>query len=168
LVVKCGENYAGALTEILSAHLNGTETSVFLGQLMKSKMATDDVDALFQTHVDFVASIRCLSLSPLVQNNDRVRTEYRKEGNHLSTARIWAKMLVDEGGNSLQCDVENGGTNQRAQLLVPFKNLNKSQTALKEYKEAISPFNLRENSFTEKNQPGPSRGDICSDRGCTP
>ena len=150
LIVKCGANHVGALTEILSAYLNGTETSVFLGRLMLSKMDTDEVDAIFQTHADFVESVRCLSLAPMVQNIDRVRTEYRKEGNILRTARIWAKTLVDADGNSLKCDVENGGDNQRAQLLVPVHNLNKAQQALKEYKGAISPFSLRENNFIER------------------
>jgi hypothetical protein len=51
LIVKCGENHVGAITEILSTYLNGIETTVFLGRLMLSKMATDAVDAIFQTHL---------------------------------------------------------------------------------------------------------------------
>jgi hypothetical protein len=70
LIVKCGENHVGALTGILSTHLNGTDTSVFLGRLLISKMATEEVDEIFQTHADFVTSIRCLSLSPVIQNLD--------------------------------------------------------------------------------------------------
>ena len=94
----------GALTEILSTYLDGTETSVFLGRLLISKMATDEVDAVFQTHADFITSIRCLSLSPVIQNLDRVRTEYRNDGNILRTARMWAETLIDKDGNSLKCD----------------------------------------------------------------
>ncbi|KAI2499330.1 hypothetical protein MHU86_15174 [Fragilaria crotonensis] len=150
LIVKCGENHVGALTEILSTYLNGTETSVFLGRLLISKMSTDEVDAIFQTHSDFVTSLRCLSLSPVVQNIDRVRTEYRTEGNILRTARLWAKTLLDEEGNSLRCDAENGGDNQRAHLLVPVENLNRARQALAIYKESISPFSLRENHFAER------------------
>jgi hypothetical protein len=150
LIVKCGENHVGALTEIPSTYLNGQETSVFLGRLLISKMETEEVDAIFQTHADFVTSIRCLSLSPVVQNLDRVRTEYRKDGNILRTARMWAKTLIDNDGHSLKCDAENGGNNQRAQLLVPVHNLNKARKALLEYKESRSPFSVREHQFTER------------------
>jgi hypothetical protein len=150
LTVKCGENHVGALTEILSTYLNGKDTSVFLGRLLISKMDTTEVDAVFQTHADFVTTLRCLSLSPVVQNIDRVRTEYRKEGNILRTARLWAKTLIDENGNSLKCDAENGGDNQRAQLLVPVSNLNMARQALLEYKESIAPFSMRENTFVER------------------
>lgn len=150
LTVKCGENHVGALTEILSTYLNGKDTSVFLGRLLLSKMDTSEVDAIFQTHVDFVTTLRCLSLSPVVQNIDRVRTEYRQEGNILRTARLWAKTLIDEEGNSLKCDVENGGDNQRAQLLVPVSNLNMARKALIDYKESIAPYSMRENKFVER------------------
>ncbi|KAI2511594.1 hypothetical protein MHU86_2848 [Fragilaria crotonensis] len=150
LVVKCGENHVGALTEILSAHLNGKDTSVFLGRLLLSKMETEEVDAVFQTHADFVANLRSLSLSPVVQNLDRVRTEHRKEGNILRTARMWAKTLTDADGNSLQCDAENGGDNQRAQLLVPVDKVNMARAALIAYKESISPYSMREDNFLKR------------------
>jgi hypothetical protein len=150
LIVKCGENHVGALTEILSSHLNGQETSVFLGRLLISNMETTEVDAVFQTHANFVTSLRCLPLSPVVQNLDRVRTEHRKAGNIMRTARMWAKTLIDTDGQSLQCDVENGGENQRAQLLVPAKNLTSARQALLDYKESISPFSVRETHFAER------------------
>ncbi len=101
LIVKCGENHVGALTEILSTYLNGKDTSVFLGRLPLSKMETDEVDAGFKTHADFVANLRSLSQSPVVQNLDKVRTEHRKEGNIMRTARMWAKTLTDADGYSL-------------------------------------------------------------------
>jgi hypothetical protein len=83
-------------------------------------------------------------------NIDRVRTEYRTEGNILRTARLWAKTLLDEEGNSLRCDAENGLDNQRAHLLVPTENLNRARQALAIYKESISSFSLRENHFAER------------------
>ena len=150
MIVKCGENDVGALTEILSTYLNGDDTTVFLGRLLLSKMDTEEVDAVFQTHADFVTNIRSLSLSPAVQNLDRMRTEYKKEGNTMRTARAWAKTLTDAEGNSLQCDAENGGDNQRAQLLVPADKLNTARRLLQEYKESISPFSMRENNFMKR------------------
>ena len=143
-------SHVGAVTEILSTFLDGTETSVFLGRLLISKMATDEVDAVFQTHVDFITSIRCLSLSPVIHNLDRVRAEYRKEGNILRTAWMWAKTLIEKDGNNLKCDAENGGDNQRARLLVPANKLYVARQAIIAYKESVSPFSVRENNFMER------------------
>jgi rubrerythrin len=67
------------------------------------------------------------------------------------SARIWAKKLIDADGHILKCeDVENGGDNQRAQLLVPVDKLNMARQALVEYKESISPFTMRENNFRKR------------------
>ena len=60
---------------------------------------------------------------------------------------MWVKRLTDSGGNSLQCNLENGGDNQRAQLLVPADKLNMAWQFLKECKQRIPPFSTRENNF---------------------
>ena len=80
----------------------------------------------------------------------RVQTEYKKEGNTIRIARAWAKTLTDAEGNSLQCNVEIGGDNQQAQLLVPADNLNMARQFLQEYKESMSPFSMRENNFLKR------------------
>ena len=95
---------------MLSTFLNGDNITVFLGCLLLSKMETGDVDAIFQTHADFVSNIQSLSLSLAVQNLDRVQTEYKKEGNTMRTAWEWAITFTDSEGS---------GDNKRAQLLVP-------------------------------------------------
>ena len=148
LVVKCGENHVSALTEILSTHLDGSATSVFLGRLLLSKMSTHEVDSIFQTHADYVKNTRILSLSPVVQNVDRIRTEYSSKGNLDRSTRTWATNLKDTKGNSLKCDAENGGDNRRAQLLVPLEHLVQVRQELAKYKESVSPFSHRENNFS--------------------
>ena len=57
----------------------------------------------------------------------------------MRTAQEWAKAWADGEGNSLQCNVENGGDNQRAQLLVPADKLNMAWRFLQEYKDSIPP-----------------------------
>ena len=148
LVVKCGENHVSALTEILSTHLDGSATSVFLGRLLLFKMSTHEVDSIFQTHADYVKNTRILSLSPVVQNVDRIRTEYSSTGNLERSTRTWVTNLKDTKGNSLKCDAENGGDNRRAQLLVPLEHLVQVRQALAKYKESVSPFSHRENNFS--------------------
>ena len=59
----------------------------------------------------------------------------------MRTARAWAKTLTDEEENSLQCNAENGGVDQRAQLPVPADKLNMAQQLLQECKKA-SPCSL--------------------------
>ena len=51
----------------------------------------------------------------------------------MRTAWASAKTLTDVEGNSLQCDIENGGDNQRAQLLVTADKLNMAQQFSQDY-----------------------------------
>ena len=148
LVVRCGENHVGPLTEILSAYLDGTKTSVFLGRLLLSKMSTQEVDAIFQTHADYTAKTRVITLAPIIQNVDIIRTEHRSTGNIERNTREWATTLSDSKGKSLQCDADNGGDKRRAQLLVPEEHLEQANKELKLYKESISTFTQREAEFT--------------------
>jgi hypothetical protein len=60
------------------------------------------------------------------------------------------KTLTDEEGNSLQCNAEYGGDDQRAQQLVPTDKLNIDQRLLQEYKESISTFSMRENNCLKR------------------
>jgi hypothetical protein len=127
LTIRCGENHVGALTEILSKYLDGTNNAVFLGRLLLSKMSTADVDAIFQTHADFMTKTRILTMAPIIQNVDLIRKEYGESGIIEHSTRKWATTLVDKLGNSLQCDAENGGDTRRAQLLVPIQNMVQAQ-----------------------------------------
>ena len=148
LSIKCGENHVGPLTEILSAYLDGTNTAVFLGRLLLSKMSTAEVDALFQTHADYMTNSRTISMAPTIQNVDLIRTEYNDATNQERNTREWATSLKDTAGNSLRCDADNGGDSRRAQLIVPVEHMAQVQHLFKAYKESISTFNQREAAFT--------------------
>ena len=145
--MRCGENHVGPLTEILSAYLDGTENTVFLGRLLLSKMSTAEVDAIFQTHEDYLSKTRVHSMAPTIQNVDLIRKEHTDTGIIERSTRSWASSLLDKLGNSLQCEADNGGDTRRAQLLVPVENLVQAQQAFKEYRERISTFNQREAEF---------------------
>jgi hypothetical protein len=159
LAIKVGENHISTLTEILSAHLDGSQTTVFLGRLLISKMLPEEVDALFTTHADFIANTRILSLAPLVKNIDILRTEHSTHNVTTveRTTREWTASLRDQDGSSWKCDVENGSDNREAKLLVPLEHLEKARTALRKYKESIAPFSKRETTFSDKiNQAHPT------------
>ena len=148
LSIKCGENHVGPLTEILSAYLDGTNTAVFLGRLLLSKMSTAEVDALFQTHADYMTNTRTISMAPNIQNVDLIRKEYNDANHQERNTREWATSLTDKAGNSLRCDADNGGDTRRAQLLVPVEHMAHVHHLFKAYKESISTFNQREAAFT--------------------
>ncbi len=153
LIVKCGKNHVDTLTEKVSTYLDGTETSVFLGRLLVSKIVTNKVDAVFQAHSDFITSAWCLSLSPAIQTFWQSATWVYKEGNMMRTARMWAKTLIDNDGKQSEMWRERGQHNedckdvgrnidrQRWQqsemwLLVPANNLNIARRAIIDYKES--------------------------------
>ena len=148
LTIRCGENHVGPLTEILSAYLDGSSTTVFLGRLLLSKMSAEEVDAIFQTHADYLTNTRILSLAPSIKNLDTIRTEHRETGNINRTTREWATSLKDDQGNNLQCDAENGGSSRKAQLLVPAEHLELAKQQFQIYRECVSTFNKREAEFT--------------------
>jgi hypothetical protein len=159
LAIKVGENHISTLTEILSAHFDGLQTTVILGRLLISKMLPEEVDALFTTHADFIANTRILSLVPLVKNINILRTEHSSHNATTveRTTREWTASLRDQDGSSWKCDVENGSDNREAKLLVPLEHLEKARTALRKYKESIAPFSKRETTFSDKiNQAHPT------------
>ena len=44
--------------------------AVFLGQLLLSKMSAAEVDAIFQTHAEYLTNTRVLSMARSIQNLD--------------------------------------------------------------------------------------------------
>jgi hypothetical protein len=148
LSIRCGENHTAALTEILSTFLDGTNTAVFLGQLLLSKMTTAEVDSIFQTHADYMANIRTISMAPTIQNVDIIRTETTGITTLDRNTRDWATSLTDPNGNSLQCDADYGGETKRAQILVPAEHMETVKQKFRDYKESISTFTKREADYT--------------------
>jgi hypothetical protein len=122
LVVKCGEHHQEALTEILSDHLDGKQTTaIYIGNKIIQSMTQESLEDLFDTHQKYVNAIQRLPLYPQVINIDRNRTESTNSTAtiHSRSTRAWANSLQTSDGKSLQCDAENGGSDKKAYLLVP-------------------------------------------------
>jgi hypothetical protein len=129
-----------ALTEALSAHLDGKKTTaLFLATSMLKTMTTEEAHGLFITHKQFTASIQRLPLFPQVINIDRVRTEYNSNSPPTErSTRAWATSLrSNDTGNLLRCDAENGGKDKRAYLLVPTVFLDQVKTEYEKYKHRL-------------------------------
>jgi hypothetical protein len=102
LSIRCGENHTGALTEILSTFIDGSNTAVFLGRLLLLKMSTAEVDSIFQTHADYMANTRTISMAPTIQNVDLIRTENSGPIPLHQNTRDWDTSLTDAHRNHLQ------------------------------------------------------------------
>jgi hypothetical protein len=139
LVVKCGENHQETLTEILSAFLDGQQTTaIYIGTKVLQSMMQEATKDLFDTHQKYVNAIQRLPLHPHIVNIDRPRDEGPNTYNR--STRAWANSLQSLEGKSFQCDAENGGTDKRAYLLVPAHLVSLVQPILHQYQ-----YQLRSN-----------------------
>jgi hypothetical protein len=93
LSIRCGENHTAALTEILSTFIDGTNTAVFLGRLLLSKMTTAEVDSIIQTHADYMVNTRTISMAPTIQNVDIICTETTGTTTIDRNTRDWATSI---------------------------------------------------------------------------
>ena len=139
IVVKCGENHITGLSEILSSYLDGQvkNTALFVASQAVKSMTQEEIGKMFHAHTTFIDSIQRLSLFPRVVNIDRERQEQHGPNILTRSTREWARWLKKENGASLRCDVENGGTDRRAYLLVPTPHLERAKSELQQYLRAI-------------------------------
>ena len=150
LVVQCGEKHVHALSEALMTILTGGSSAVFIPRSAFDQMSKEDAVALFQTHDTYVKALQWISLSPLIFNLDRPRTEHLPDGSKIErTTREWARSIMN-GSTSAKCDVVNGRTDQKAYLLFPPESGDVVYIALQEYRQSLYPFTLREARYREK------------------
>ena len=137
IVVRCGTNHVETLTEILSEYLDGgtNSTALFMGNKLLQSMSQEEATNIYNTHQAYVQSIQRLPLHPFIVNIDRLRKEHLPDGQTTErSARDWAASLRNKDGQPLKCDVENGGDDRRAYLLVPTSRLTEGKLALNQYK----------------------------------
>ena len=139
IVVKCGENHITALSEILSVYLDGhkNNTALFVASQAVKTMTQEEIGKMFSAHTKYVEDTQRLTLFPKVINIDRERAEHY-DGNMITrSSREWARQLKTEHGSSLRCDVENGGPDRRAYLLVVSQHLDRAKIELHNYLQAL-------------------------------
>ena len=110
-------------------------------------MGAAAVKSLFATQKKFIDSLIRIPI-PLMSNVDRSRLEHTPEGKTIERSmRQWAEGLYDAKGNSMQCDVENGGKDRNAYLLTPRHHSEAVKAAYRAYRERVHPFKQREERF---------------------
>ena len=148
LVVECGENDVTSLCQVLSTLLSGTQTSVFLPRYAFAKMSNEQIKGHFEMHEKYIKSLHQFSLAPRVSSLDRLRVEYKSDGQTVErSTREWAYSLTLPDGSHAQCDIDNGGKNKIAFLLIPsaFKDVIKPIAML--YKDNLQPLSKREERY---------------------
>ena len=155
LIVQCGEHHVAPLTKALSVLLTGDNCAVFLPRIVLGKLSNDQLTKYFNTHADYVKSLKPISLAPFVTNLDTVREEFYPNGEVLKrTTRDWATSIaVPSTGASARCDIVNGGSDNLATLLVPRHVFAEVQAEVSKYKLRINPLSRREARFLD-NIPG--------------
>ncbi|KAI2507667.1 hypothetical protein MHU86_6760 [Fragilaria crotonensis] len=157
LAVQCGNKNVHALSEALASILTGESSALYIPRFAFSQMTDSEAHALFQTHDEYVKSLRWLPLSPLLSNLDRPRKEYQPDGSFIErTTREWARSIKDlDGKSSAQCDVVNGGLDQLPYLLFTPPYTEAATLALEDYRRRLYPFTQREAQFRENVGPPP-------------
>ena len=111
-------------------------------------MTTEQATKLFDTHDSYIKNLKSIALFKFLTNLDTVRIGHFPNGNPLKrTTREWASSIKTANNKSAQCDVVNGGLDQKAYLLFPAQNETIAHNALAEYRRRISPFNEGEARF---------------------
>lgn len=93
---------------------------------------------MFDAHKKYVDDVQRLTLYPKVINIDRERTENNGNDTTIRSTREWAQTLKTAQGHSLRCDVENGGSDRRAYLLVVSQHLDRAKIELHNYLQALN------------------------------
>jgi hypothetical protein len=153
LVIKCGEHHTQGLSDILASLLDGKKmTAVFVPQPAITSMTEEEMTAMFAAHHSVVTKMHRLSLHPRVVNIDRTRGEKYSSDNILyRTTREWANSLRTPDGKNMRCDAENGGSDRRANLLVPEEYIEYAKMELHKYLHA-----LKAGLYSPKRTPDPN------------
>ena len=143
LTVRCGKSVAVAVAQSLSASLNGegTNPEIFISRLAlgANQIAKGEHEKIYKVHHDFLSDVLLIPFTasrqidlPVIEHLDSGETVTR-------SPRQWAKSLVDEEGNSLEVDLENGTTDGSAVLITPSASHQQSMQELKKYWQRQNP-----------------------------
>ena len=162
IVVKCGENHITGLSEILSNYLDGQKnnTALFVASQAVKSMTQEEIGKMFDAHRQYVDDIQRLTLYPKVINIDRERPKQQGSNTITRSTRQWAQTLKTDQGKSLRCDVENGGADRRAYLLVVSQHLDRAKVELHNYLQALTTatrYSQRDHSDNDHRPAEPTR-----------
>ncbi|KAI2494575.1 hypothetical protein MHU86_19945 [Fragilaria crotonensis] len=150
LAVQCGENHVAPLTKSLSMLLKGPGGAVFLPRLVLGSLHSNQIRQYFETHDNYLKSLRSITLSPMVTNLDTSRKEFFPNGDTIErSTREWATQLQLPSGALARCDIVNGGKDRITRLLVPRHLYSEVMDEVSKYKLRLNPLERREARFRD-------------------
>ena len=151
LAIHCGENHVAPLTKNLSMILNGPGGAVFLPRLVLGSLQSDQIRQYFETHDNYLKSLRSITMSPVVLTNlDTIRRELYPNGEIIErSTREWATNLKLPSGASAKRDIVNGGKDRITRLSVPNQFFQAVLGEVSKYKLRLNPMERREARFRD-------------------
>ncbi|KAI2489453.1 hypothetical protein MHU86_25144 [Fragilaria crotonensis] len=147
LVIQCGEKHVHPVSDALLKNLSGPNVGTYLPRFSFEKMTSEQVTNIFLKHDAYIKSLKLIPLAPFITNIDSLRTEHRPDGTTIERSiRAWASSIA-HNNIPVQCDVVNGGYDQRAYLVVSPQNEELVKELFQEYKKMVFPFTKREARF---------------------
>jgi hypothetical protein len=123
LTVQCGNVVAVSVAQSLSTALNGEgpNTEIFISRLAfgANQIAKGEHEQFYKVHHDYLADVKYIPFTASLLF-DTPAIEHLESGETVTrTPRHWAKSLVDDNGNSLKVDLQQGTTDGSAVLITP-------------------------------------------------
>ena len=143
LTVRCGKAAALSVAQSLSTALNGegTNTEIFISSLAlgANQIAKGEHEQIYKVHHDYLADVKFIPF-PASRQIDTPAIEHLESGETVTrTPRQWAKSLVDDEGNSLEVDLEQGTTDGTAVLIAPSGSYSQILIELQRYWQRQNP-----------------------------
>jgi hypothetical protein len=140
LKIMCGKNHLSALSDILTTHLNGKQTTeFFLSHILAKTTSQREIDNIHKKQKHFLDSSAIIPV-PMLTNLDLVRTEKFSNGKTAQrTLRMWARQLKDQRGKTLHCDADKG--KGKVVIVCPTEYKVAVENALQQYQDRLRQAN---------------------------
>ncbi|KAI2508094.1 hypothetical protein MHU86_6267 [Fragilaria crotonensis] len=151
LVIQCGENHVSPLSQALSEVLTGRNSPLYLSRIALAKLQPSQISAYFEMQDIYAKSLKSFPFFPTLINLDKVRKEIYDDGTVIErSTREWASSVFkDTDDIEARCEVVNGGFDQKAYLLTPFKYSTFVSEQFRQYRLRINPIGRREARFRD-------------------
>jgi hypothetical protein len=143
LTVRCGKSVAVQVAQALSASLNGegSNPEIFISRMAlgANQIAKGEHEKIYKVHHDYLSDVVFIPFTASRRIDLNV-IEHLESGETVTRSpRQWAKSLVDNDGNSLEVDLENGTIDGSAVLITPSASYQQTILELQKYWQRQNP-----------------------------
>ncbi len=143
LTVRCGKTVAVSVAQILSASLNGEGTTpeIFISRLAlgANQVLKGEHEKIYKVHHEYLADVKFIPFTASRKIDLEVIEHLDSGATVTRSPRQWAKSLVDDEGQSLEVDLEQGTIDSSAVLITPSASYPQTLIALQQYWQRQNP-----------------------------